>query len=93
MSIWEDYIFRALLASRGTAGPCSGGEMGGACVCVLRAVDLHSFLPSPGAHTRGAPPPSSVHIDFVSVSLYCNFISVVSADGGPAEGGAFVYWL
>lgn len=35
--------------------------------------------------TRRGLPPSSAPIDFVSVSLYCDFISVVSADGG--EGG------
>lgn len=89
------------MVQRGTAGPCSGGEMGveGLCVfvcgCVLACVLCvclccacvdHSFFLSRSTHTRRAVP-----IDFVSVSLYCNFISVVLADGGPEEEGVFVY--
>lgn len=62
------------------------------CVCVACCRSAQFSSLSWSTHPRG-PPPSSVHIDFVSVSLYCNFISVVSADGGPAEEGAFVYWL
>ena len=58
-----------------------------ACLCRVRP-RIRTLSPSPGAHTHRAVP-----IDFVSVSLYCNFISVVSADGGAGEEGVFVYWL
>jgi len=47
-------------------------------LCIWRSV---SSSPGAHAHTRGRSP-SSIRIDFVSVSLYRNFISVVSADGG-----------
>lgn len=90
------------MASRGTMGPCSGGKMGGAwCVCLWGCASIHgarscSFCLSwktrtnTHKHTQGKSP-SSTSIDFVSVSLYCNFISVCRQIGGDQErGGGWV---
>lgn len=68
-----------------------------ACVLFMFVLRIcrHTFVVScrtlPHTHThthiRGGSLSPSMPIDFVSVSLYCNFISVVSADGGPGRGG------
>lgn len=52
--------------------------------CTL--VQFLPFLEDTHKHTQGKSP-SSTPIDFVSVSLYCNFISVCrQIGGGPGEG-------
>lgn len=56
------------------------------CVCVCASAQFLPLL----EHTSGGRPPASVPIDFVSVSLYSNFISVVSADGGGRRGASCV---
>ena len=76
--------------------------MGEACVCVCVCVGTckhvycarlcfacvgHSLFCSLQEHTH----PLGYPTDFVSVSLYCNFISVMSAAGGPGEEGVFVF--
>lgn len=60
---------------------------GGSEVCVCAVQPGFSLHWNTNTHKQqwGRHSSSSIVIDFVSVSLYCNFISVMSADGGPGE--------
>lgn len=67
-----------------------GGSERCVCACLCCAARFLPSLKHKYTHTQqwgwpSSSSSSSIVIDFVSVSLYCNFISVMSADGGPGE--------